>query len=158
MYQPPKEQRVKLPKPDEVWEQLASKDAEKAWQAIGTLIQSPETAQALIGGKIKPAVSPDANKVQKWLKDLDSEEFSEREKATKELKLLGDAAEPYLRSALAGNPSAEVRTRIDTLLSQSQSSAFRITTGRALEVLERLGDDHRTKGPVPCYFPRRSMK
>ncbi|HEV3386155.1 MAG TPA: hypothetical protein VG097_15145, partial [Gemmata sp.] len=139
IYLPPKNQPVKLPKPDELWEQLGSSDCEKAWQAIGNLVQLPDTARALIGEKIKPVAAPDAKRVQKWIADLDSEEFSEREKATRELRLLGDAAEPFLRSALAGTPSEEARTRLDGIL--SRSSGNRIVTGRCLEVLERIGDD-----------------
>jgi hypothetical protein len=45
---------VKLPKLDELWEQLGSNDSEKAWLAIGNLVQSPDTARTLIGEKIKP--------------------------------------------------------------------------------------------------------
>jgi hypothetical protein len=140
---PPKNQPEKIAKPDELWEQLGSNDSEKAWQAIGNLVQSSDTARTLIGEKIKPVVSADAKKVPKWIADLDSEEFSEREKATRELKLLGDAAEPFLRSALAGTPSEEVRTRLDGILSRSVGN--RIATGRCLEVLERIGDDQSLK-------------
>ena len=51
--------------------------------------------------------TPDASAVQKWVNDLDSEKFSIRDKAAKELKLLGESAGLHLEAILAGNPSSE---------------------------------------------------
>ena len=46
---------------------------------------------------------------QKW---LDDENFRVRDRATSELGRLGDAAEPFLRQAVADRPSVEVAQRV----------------------------------------------
>jgi hypothetical protein len=50
------------------------------------------------------------------LADLDNDAFDVREKATKELQKLGPLAEPALREALKGSPTAEARRRIRQVL------------------------------------------
>jgi hypothetical protein len=52
--------------------------------------------------------------------DLDSTQFSVRDNATSELEKLVELAEPTLRNTLAGEPSVEVRRRIEPLLSRSE--------------------------------------
>jgi HEAT repeat protein len=58
----------------------------------------------------------DAKQVQRWLEDLDSNEFQVREKATRQLEKLGHAIGPAVRQTLKGQPSAEARRRIEYLL------------------------------------------
>jgi HEAT repeat protein len=48
--------------------------------------------------------------------DLDHDDFKTRERATAELRALGDEAENALRQALAGRPSPEARQRLEQLL------------------------------------------
>src|SRR5207244_1900686 len=85
--------------------------------------------------------------------DLDSGEFTVRETAAKKLAEMGEPAEPALRQALAGRPSAEVRRRAEAMLTSPRpipSGSFlrefravwileRIGTPAAREVLEKLG-------------------
>src|SRR5262249_47783955 len=84
----------------------------------------------------------DAQRVAGWIKDLDSNEFDAREKAASELERLGEMAGPALRKALDGNPSLEVRQRLEGLLAKVDA---RIPTGeslrglRAIWVLEWVG-------------------
>ena len=65
--------------------------------------------------------------------DLDSDVFDVREKAAKEWKL-GAAAEPALRKALEGRPSAEVRRRVEGLLQEEKPDVY------PLGVATRSGD------------------
>jgi hypothetical protein len=74
--------------------------------------------------------------------DLASDEFAVREKATKELKRLGKAAEPALREALGKGPSLEVRKRAEEILEAIKNAAPEpeaLRGPRAVEVLERAG-------------------
>jgi hypothetical protein len=72
--------------------------------------------------------------------DLDSSQFSVRDNATSELEKLVELAEPTLRNTLAGEPSVEVRRRIEPLLSRSEEwSPERLHRWRALEILEHMG-------------------
>jgi hypothetical protein len=66
----------------------------------------------------RPQGLPDARKARKWIADLDSAEFREREGASRELGKLGAAAKPLLREALKGSPGLEVRRRIGSLLAR----------------------------------------
>ena len=73
--------------------------------------------------------------------DLDAEEFDVREKASAELEKLGEAAAAACRRTLAGEPSAEVRRRLETLLkgqdeAWSGGSPENLRLLRALETLE----------------------
>jgi RNA polymerase sigma factor (sigma-70 family) len=130
--------------PDEVraaWDDLAS-DAARAYRAIGALAAAPDQAVALLVERLKPAVAPDAKRVARLIAHLDSERFVDREKATRELEELGGLVEPAVRQALADNPSAEVRRRLETLL--QKMTAITPTPGevravRAVEVLEHVG-------------------
>src|SRR5262249_35236776 len=107
---------------------------------------------ALLEKHLLPAkkVDPDAD-VRKLIKDLDAEEFAVRENASKELKKIGKPAEPLLRKALDGNPSAEVRRRIEELLEAGLEArpvknlppgildGEPLRTVRAIRVLEQIG-------------------
>ena len=65
-----------------------------------------------------------------------------REGATKELESLGDEATDALRQALKGNVSAEVRRRVEHLLSARDPATVptsQLRAVRAVEVLEQMG-------------------
>ena len=145
MYLPAKDQKIETATLKKLWEVLGTDDAEAAYQAIGKLIRSPAATQALIREKIKPVTTPDAGTVQRWINDLDNEKFAIRDRAAKGLQGLGEAAAPLLQAALGGKLSIEVRGRIEQMLAELKSSASRITAGRALEVLERIGGDESLK-------------
>src|SRR5262249_15206505 len=70
--------------------------------------------------------------------DLDSDDFAVREKAAEQLEKLGEAAQPALQKALAGQPSIEAKRRIQQLLDKLPDAPERLQPARALEVLERL--------------------
>jgi len=80
--------------------------------------------------------------VERLLGNLDSPRFDDRERASRELRQLGELAEPALVHALAGRPSSEARRRTDELL---QLRDRQIVSGdalralRAVEVLELMG-------------------
>src|SRR5262249_33925892 len=80
----------------------------------------------------------DAKQVARLLKDLDSDEFDVREKASEQLEKLGAGIEPNLREALKGEPTEEARTRVQQILGRMESGSS-VRGSRALEVLERIG-------------------
>jgi WD40 repeat protein len=124
------------------WADLASTDAGRAARALARLRSAPSQAVALLRRQVRPAVGPPAEKVDGWIKDLGSEAFSRRTRASAELAKLGGLAEPALRKALANRPYLEARRRIEKLLNDIQSeaptSAERLRDLRAVELLERL--------------------
>src|SRR5262249_32607532 len=96
------------------WEDLGG-DAGKAYRAVGALAAAEQTVPFL-AERVRPVAAPDAKRVAKLLAELDDERFEVREQASRELEGLGVLAEPALRQALAGRPSAEARRRLTDLL------------------------------------------
>jgi RNA polymerase sigma factor (sigma-70 family) len=129
---------------DARWRDLASADAETAYQAIGKLTAAPKSAAAFLRKQLRPIPTPDPKRVARLLADLEGDAFAQRERAAKELEKLGSAVEPALREAVAGSDAPELRRRLGALLAKGQAerrtpSAARLQFLRALEVLERIG-------------------
>jgi WD40 repeat protein len=123
-----------------LWDQLAS-DAGTADTAMRTLAASPSQAVDLVGRSLKPAKKGLAD-VPRWINELDSDDFDERERASANLAELGEDAADALREALANKPSAELRRRAEELLKRLKSkvpSPERLRGLRAVELLEWIG-------------------
>lgn len=113
----------------------------QAVQALWDLVASPEQAVPLLRQRVKPAESADAQRVERLIRDLDSDDFQTRAKATEELEKIVNGAEPMLRKKLAEKPSLEMRQRIQQVLSKLEpsASAERMRALRAIQVLEYAG-------------------
>ncbi len=125
---------------DRLWTDLANEDAAKAYQAVFTLIFGDKDAMPFLQERLRPAVPPDAQRIARLLAELDADEFTVREKASQELKQLGELAQPALQKALTGQPSAEVEQRVQALLHKhSPPTPERLRVQRAVMVLEQIG-------------------
>jgi dipeptidyl aminopeptidase/acylaminoacyl peptidase len=123
------------------WSALRGEDATRAHRAVWTLAADPKQAFPLLKGQLKPVEPADEKVVARLIARLDDDDFNVREEAAQELAKL-PVVEPALRKALEGNPSAELRQRVQHLLEareSGESSADWTATLRALEVLEQLG-------------------
>jgi RNA polymerase sigma factor (sigma-70 family) len=134
-------------------EKLAQQDLEPAWRELldedGTQVYrtiwrlaADGASVSLLQKHLKPVPAVDAKQLARLLADLDSDDFSVRQKAASDLERLGEAAEPGLRKALDGKPSAEVRRQVTVLLEQlveKELKGERLRSLRALEVLELAG-------------------
>src|SRR5262245_6531410 len=80
-----------------------------------------------------PAKSP--ADIERLIKQLGSDDFNEREAASKALETVGDPALEALRKAAAGNPDAEIRHRAE----------------RAIHVIEGSWELRRFKGPIESF-------
>jgi RNA polymerase sigma factor (sigma-70 family) len=123
------------------WANLADGNAAKGQAAVWTLAASPRDSVPFLAKHLRPAVLPDNEQLARWIADLDSAAFTDRENATRELERQAELAEPLLRKALSGDPSPEVRRRIETLLSKLQrpvKPAGVLRSLRAIEVLEHI--------------------
>jgi RNA polymerase sigma factor (sigma-70 family) len=126
---------------DDLWSTLAGADAAKAYQAILTLESCPDEAVPLMAERLhlKPA---DDKRIARLLALLDSDDFAERERATKELREMGWAAEPALHTALEDKPSLEARQRVKALLDDIRKQPLPpelLRILRGMEVLEQIG-------------------
>jgi hypothetical protein len=126
---------------DACWNDLAGEDAASAYRAMRKLIVSPGGAIAFLAAHLQPATPADANRLAKHIADLDSDAFTTRAAAMKELAQLGQLAESALRKALAGSPSTEARRRMEQLLEKLATATLNgesLRQWRAIETLEHL--------------------
>jgi hypothetical protein len=126
---------------ERLWEDLAGNDGVRAHRAIWSLVAARQLMPWL-GDHLKPVSPPDARRVAQLIADLDSDAFAVREKATRELMEMAEAAEPALRKVLAGKPSLELRRRTEPIVKKLDDwpvSSDSLRAWRALEVLEHLG-------------------
>jgi RNA polymerase sigma factor (sigma-70 family) len=124
-----------------LWADLADADARQAYRAMTALLAAGGQAVPFLKGRLRPAPVIDRERIDRLLADLDSDQFAVRQKASRALRELGDAAEPALSKALAGQPSAEQRRRLKELLRElgPECSPERLRELRSVEVLEHLG-------------------
>jgi WD40 repeat protein len=126
---------------DSCWTALASDDAIRAYEAAQRLAKSPAQAIPYLGERLHPVRSVDAQRVISLIADLDSPQFSVREKAAQELEELGELAIPACRKALEGKPSLDLRRRLEMLVEKQVQewrnlSPRRLQSLRSVEVLE----------------------
>jgi hypothetical protein len=135
------------PQPDakqleKLWAELASDDAAKAFRAMGQMAGVPTETTALLKAKLKPVEPADPKVVQKLLDDLNSDQYTVRQKANTELEKMADLAGPALRERLEGKPSLEMRKRIETLVDKLDGPVTLpelLRSLRAVELLELIG-------------------
>src|SRR5262245_43412190 len=98
--------------------------------------------RCFLNERLQPVAGLEQGRVAKLLADLDVDEFTARETATRELIRRFDTVEWDVRKALANDPSLEARRRLQRILASNRDKA---PSGevmgplRAVEVLERIG-------------------
>jgi hypothetical protein len=140
----PQPEAAKLTKAEReaAWDDLASTDAARARRAVDRLAREPGTAVALLGERFKAPPVPANADVSALIRELDSEAFAERERASHQLRGLGLKAESALREALKG-ATPEAKRRIEKLLAALDTTRLPLTNievlrgVRAIEILER---------------------
>jgi hypothetical protein len=122
-----------------LWQDLGSTDAMEAFQAVRRLVRNPTQAVALCREHLKPARPAEAKKVERWLRDLDSDDFEIRRSAFGQLEMQGEAVEAQLQKALKSGPALEAKRSLESLLKKLDGlSPQRLARGRALEALEQI--------------------
>jgi WD40 repeat protein len=119
---------------------LAGENAEQAFASIWALVNAAEKTLSFLRDQNSLFTATDVQKIQSWIQDLDSDKFAARERASKELGLVLDDAEPLLKKALKNEASAEMRQRIDRLIQKRLAgiTARELQRLRVLEVLEHI--------------------
>jgi hypothetical protein len=128
---------------ESLWAELRDADAVKAHGALWTLVAAPDKAVAFLKEHLHPVPRATADRLQRLIAALDSDEFSRREEASRQLAKLGSEAEPALHKVLEGKPSLEMRRRAETLLKdlscQTEITPDALRQLRAIQVLEQVG-------------------
>jgi WD40 repeat protein len=123
------------------WSDLAGRDAARAYDAMCMLAADPSQAVRFLKDHLPPAAPADADKIAKLIAELDSDEFTVREKANEELDKISDAAAPLLRKALEADPSPEACKRLEKVLARAAGKApsgEQLRSLRAVELLEMM--------------------
>jgi RNA polymerase sigma factor (sigma-70 family) len=136
----PKAVRLARQELAELWAQLAGEDASRAYRAVWRLAAAPAQAVPFLSRRLFPVPVAEARHLARLIDALDSDDFKVREKASADLGDLGARA-PALRKALAGQPSLEVRLRVERLLQRLKgpASAEGLRAVRAVRALEYGG-------------------
>jgi WD40 repeat protein len=125
-----------------LWRDLAATDADRAYRAMWAMVGASRSAVPFLAGRLRPVAQVDDRRLAALIADLDSRPFAARERASRELEALDRLAEPGLRRALKGRPSAEARKRIERLLAKldaAVTSPELLRLLRAVEALENIG-------------------
>jgi len=121
------------------WADLADAHASRAQRALWQLVAGAREAVPFLAGRLQPAAAADPQRLGQWIAALDSQDFAARQKATQEIEALAELAEPALQAVLAGQPSLELRQRVQRLLEKVDDASERkeqLRSLRAVQVLE----------------------
>jgi hypothetical protein len=133
----------KVPPLDDWWAELAHDEANRAYAAIWSFSATGNRTVSYLKERIRPMTRQEAQHIRLLIRQLDSDRFDERLKASQTLRELGWKAELLLRKTLAGNPSLETRRRIEMLLEPFPSWPIKdprkLRALRSIWVLERIG-------------------
>ena len=123
---------------EEYWEDLAS--AEHGGDLVlWSLRGAPRQVIAFFKERLPPIPRLAASEMAKLIARLDDASSVERDKASRALEALEEAAEPALREAVKASPSAEVRRRAEKLLEKLEGPGVtgeHLRSVRAIELLE----------------------
>ncbi len=123
------------------WKALAADDSTMAFQSCWALVAAAEQSVPILRDRLKPVVAVDDAKVQKWIADLDSDEITVRDAATKELKKLGSQAAAAIEKSMKGTLTPETRQRLERIAEELdevvEPATLRVI--RAVMVLEKIG-------------------
>jgi hypothetical protein len=127
---------------DQLWNDLASDDADKAFKALAALGADPAAAVKRLSEHLRPVAAPNDELVREKLHELDSSLFATRQKAQDDLIHMGDPVRGHLEKAAADrNLSEEVKQRLVAIMKRldgSMPTSDRLRELRALELLERV--------------------
>jgi hypothetical protein len=115
--------------------------ADQAYEAMARLRADPDRLLVFLAAHLEPLFKL-SERLVVLLRDLDSDRFVVRQKATAELQKLDDLAVPFLEEKLADKLQLETQRRIELLLMRARAkersySAF-LQMWRTLEILESL--------------------
>jgi WD40 repeat protein len=127
---------------DRLWADLGAANARQAYGAVCKMAKLSRQAVPFLKVRLRPSPGIKPETVEQLVADLDNERFAVRNAAFRELE--GHVAEvrPALRRALVDSPSAEVRKKLELLLSRPalpiRSDGLRQEI-RGVQVLEYAG-------------------
>ena len=129
------------------FDELADKDPNPAYKAVWRFVAIPHQTLPFFAKMLTPVKSADPKMVRRLIDDLDSPMFKLREKAARDLELLGEFAVDELHKAKK-SAGLEKRKRIDLLLARQANivpSPEQLRAIRAVAVLEQIDESDARK-------------
>jgi hypothetical protein len=120
------------------WIALADEDAPTRYVSVWRLAKAGEPAVTFLRTRVCPVPPVPQTRLRQLVEALDSARFQERQRASRELAGLGEAAVPHLLVVLKTAPSAEVRRRIGQLVARHEGTPLPASALRALRAVEIL--------------------
>jgi hypothetical protein len=124
------------------WDDLREDDASLAYRSMRSLIGNPGATVKFLSSRVEPAPRVDMAQVRRWIGELGSRSFRERQKATRRILHAGEPCEKELRQALDAKPDLETTNRLRTILDNLnpvRASGERLRVFRSIQILERIG-------------------
>jgi hypothetical protein len=121
---------------EKLWSDLGG-EAPQADRALWALVRAARQSLPFLKDHMGPVPPALPELVAGLLADLDNKAFGVRQKASRALEKLGEAAEPALRKALQSNPTLEVRQQLEQILKKRDKEVIRQL--RAIEAVEQIG-------------------
>jgi hypothetical protein len=118
---------------------LLGRDPLRAYQAFHRLARAPGDVIAVLRERLRPVPPPDPGRLARLLRQLDRDDFAERERAMDALRQLGPPAEGGLKRALTAERSAEVRRRVGVVLEELEQAQKGRRTEWGVQLLARIG-------------------
>jgi tricorn protease-like protein len=138
-YQKPQVIHLGREEKDKLWGKLAAVDAAAAYAALQRLAAADADAVALCRERLFESPPTPPRQIERWIGQLDDEEFAIRDKATNNLERVEGDAKNALESALKRECSIEKKQRIEALLETLNAKQSFIRVIRAVELLEQIG-------------------
>src|SRR5205807_1482660 len=88
----------------DLWGTLSVEEGVESFKAIATLLQAPEATTRFLKQRLKVVPRLDAGLLEKMVRDLDSDDFDTRERATHALEAHAQSAVAVLKKELAKDP------------------------------------------------------
>lgn len=125
---------------DKDWEDLGAGDAARGQRAVWSLVRRPRAAVALLSSRLKTAAGVDRVKLRSLVRALDDRAFKVRDRAFRELREMGAAAQPEILELLAAPQTPGTRVALKQLRTELESSLTpdELRSVRAVEVLEAI--------------------
>src|SRR5262249_29903421 len=122
------------------WRTLSMTDAGAAYKAIWDMANSPNRAVPFLERRIRPAEPVASYVVGALVRDLESDDFATRKRATNRLENMAELVEPALLEAAKKVTTLACRVEIERLLERRGRVSLpeRLQAVRGIEVLERI--------------------
>jgi hypothetical protein len=122
---------------ERLWTDLQDDDGAKGYRAMWSLAAAKQ-APVFLAARVRPAEAA-GERLAKLIADLDDGRYATREKASLELKKMGDLALTAARQALESGPSLEAKQRLERIIAYASAltpSGPQLRQLRAVEALE----------------------